>query len=409
MSIPNLIKIAIKALQRNKLRAFLTMLGIIIGVAAVIAMMAIGQGSKQSIQKSLSGLGSNMIMIMPKSNEMGPGGVRIGGSSFQSLTMKDVKAIQKDATEIDGVSPVVSSSGQAIREAKNWPTTITGVSPDYLHIRQLTLKDGISFSDSDVYTSAKVCLLGQTVIDNLFQKGENPIGQYIRFNKTPFQVIGILTPKGQSNFGQDQDDIILTPYTTVQNRITASSLYIQSVYVSAVSIAASDAATVGIKNILRESHHLKDTDDDDFDVRTQAELINTIGSTSSMLTVLLTSIASISLLIGGIGIMNIMYVSVTERTKEIGLRMSIGARSFDILMQFLIEAIMISVTGGLIGVALGITSSELISAIAHWPILISETSIVLSFLVCGITGIFFGYYPAVKASKLDPIDALRYE
>ena len=407
MSILNLIKIALKALQRNKLRAFLTMLGIIIGVAAVIAMMAIGQGSKQSIQTSLSGMGSNMINIMPKGNEMG--GVRIGGSSFQTLTMLDVRAIQRDAVGIDGISPLVSSSGQAIKAAKNWPTTITGVSTDYLHIRQLTLQDGIMFSETDILTSAKVCLLGKTVIDNLFANGENPIGQYIRFNQTPFQVIGILTPKGQSNFGQDQDDIILTPYTTVQNRITASTIYLQSILVSAVSLAASDSATAGIKTILRETHRLRPDEDDDFDVRTQAELITMISSTSSMMTVLLTSIAGISLLIGGIGIMNIMYVSVTERTREIGLRMSIGARGIDILMQFLIEAIMISITGGLIGVLLGILASQFVALFIHWPILISESSIILSFFVCGITGIFFGYYPALKASKLDPIEALRYE
>ena len=407
MSILNLIKIALKALQRNKLRAFLTMLGIIIGVAAVIAMMAIGQGSKQSIQTSLSGMGSNMINIMPKGNEMG--GVRIGGSSFQTLTMLDVRAIQRDAVGIDGISPLVSSSGQAIKAAKNWPTTITGVSTDYLHIRQLTLQDGIMFSETDILTSAKVCLLGKTVIDNLFANGENPIGQYIRFNQTPFQVIGIVTPTGQSTFGQDQDDIILTPYTTVQNRITASTIYLQSILVSAVSLAASDSATAGIKTILRETHRLRPDEDDDFDVRTQAELITMISSTSSMMTVLLTSIAGISLLIGGIGIMNIMYVSVTERTREIGLRMSIGARGIDILMQFLIEAIMISITGGLIGVLLGILASQFVALFIHWPILISESSIVLSFFVCGITGIFFGYYPALKASKLDPIEALRYE
>jgi putative ABC transport system permease protein len=407
MSIINLIKIALKALQRNKLRAFLTMLGIIIGVASVIAMMAIGQGSKQSIQTSLSGMGSNMINIMPKSKDVG--GVRIGGSNYQTLTMKDVKAIQKNAIGIDGISPIVSSSGQSIRGSNNWPTSITGVSTDYLHIRQLSLKDGIMFSETDILTSAKVCILGKTVIDNLFPNGENPIGQYIRFNKTPFQVIGTLVPKGQSNFGQDQDDIILTPYTTVQNRITASTIYLQSIMVSAASLAISDSATENIKSIMRETHHLKESDEDDFDVRTQAELIKTIGSTSSMLTVLLTSIAGISLLIGGIGIMNIMYVSVTERTREIGLRMSIGARGIDILMQFLIEAIMISITGGLIGVALGIASSQLVAVFVHWPILISESSIILSFFVCGITGIFFGYYPALKASRLDPIEALRYE
>lgn len=407
MAILNLIRLAIKALQRNKLRAFLTMLGIIIGVAAVIAMMAIGQGSKESIRSSLSGMGSNMITIFPQSNL--EGGPRMGGSSFQSLTMKDVYAIKKKATKIDGISPVVTSSGQVVNGGKNWPTQIIGVSQDYLHIRQFALKDGVNFTDKDILTSAKVCLLGQTVIDNIFNKGENPIGKYIRFGKTPFQVIGTLSSKGQSTFGQDQDDIILAPYTTVQNRITASTVYLNQIYVSAISESASDSATQEIMSILRSSHKLTSQQEDDFNVRTQAELISTISSTSSMLTVLLTSIAGISLLIGGIGIMNIMYVSVTERTKEIGLRMAIGARGSDILMQFLIEAVIISITGGLIGVGLGLLSSFLITQLAHWPVLISQTSIVISFLVCGITGVFFGYYPAQKAARLDPIEALRYE
>ena len=407
MALLNLIRLAIRAMQRNKLRAFLTMLGIIIGVASVIAMMAIGEGSKQSIKSSLSGMGSNMITVMPKSNE--PGGVRMQGSSIQTMKLKDVEAIKKlSSSNIKGISPVVSSSGQAIKGANNWPTTITGVSPDYLDIRVLKLKDGIVFSDKDIATSAKVCLIGKTVVDNLFPGGQVPIGQIIRFKNIPFQVIGVLAAKGQSNFGQDQDDIILAPYTTVQNRITATD-YLQNIYASAVSEAASDAATTEITDAIRQSHQLTDREDNDFEVRTQAELISTISSTSSMLTVLLTAIASISLLIGGIGIMNIMYVSVTERTREIGLRMSIGARGVDILMQFLIEAIIISITGGLIGVILGITSSKLITLIFNWPVLISESSIIISFLVCGLTGVFFGYYPARNASRLDPIEALRYE
>ena len=406
MSMLNLIRIALRALRRNKLRSFLTMLGIIIGVASVIAMMAIGQGSKQSIQTSLSSMGSNMITAMPSGDMMG--GVRLQGSSIKTFTIADVNSIQKEAHNIKAVSPMVQSSGQAIKGANNWPTTIQGVSADYLIIKEWKLQDGIEFSDNDVRTSAKVCLLGKTVVDNLFPNGENPIGQIIRFNKIPFKVIGVLSSKGQSNFGQDQDDIIIAPYTTVQKRITAD-IYLQSIYASATSESASDAATDEITQILRESHHLKATDENDFQVRTQAELLSTMSSTSSMLTILLTVIASISLLIGGIGIMNIMYVSVTERTKEIGLRMSIGARERDILMQFLIEAIMISITGGLIGVALGITAAQLISSLLHWPILISETSIILSFFVCGFTGIFFGYYPAQKASRLDPIEALRYE
>ncbi|MDQ0639173.1 putative ABC transport system permease protein [Pedobacter sp. W3I1] len=407
MSIINLLKIAFRALKRNKLRAFLTMLGIIIGVAAVIAMMAIGEGSKQSIRSSLSGMGSNMITIMPQSNE--PGGVRLQGSSIQTLKLEDIIAIQKlQSKNINGLSPVVSTSGQAIKGGYNWPTTITGVSPDYLNIRQLKLQDGILFSENDVKSFAKVCLLGKTVIDNLFPDGSNPIGQIIRFKNIPFQVIGILEPKGQSNFGQDQDDIILAPYTTVQKRITATN-YLQSIYASATTEASSAAATTEISDAVRESHRLTPAESDDFQVRTQAELISTISSTSSMLTVLLTAIAGISLFIGGIGIMNIMYVSVTERTREIGLRMSIGARGQDVLMQFLIEAILISITGGIIGVVLGVSSAYLISYFLNWPILIAESSIIISFIVCAVTGVFFGYYPAKKASNLDPIDALRYE
>lgn len=405
MNASNLIRIALRALQRNKLRAFLTMLGIIIGVAAVITMMSIGEGSKQSIQSSLSNMGSNMITVMPYSNMPG---VRMAGSNVQSLTLSDVQAIQRNSEHVAGVSPMVSSSGQAIKGALNWSTSIQGVGPAYLDIRKLSIKDGISFSDDDVRSSAKVCLLGQTVVKNLFSSGEDPIGQIIRFNKIPFKVIGVLSEKGQSSFGQDQDDIILAPYTTVMKRVLATT-YLHSIYASAVSEAASDAATDEITSVLRQNHRLRATEEDDFSVRTQAELIKTLGSTSSMLTALLTAVASISLVIGGIGIMNIMYVSVTERTREIGLRMSIGARGLDILLQFLIEAIMISVTGGLIGVFLGISASLTIASLLNWPTIISESSIILSFVVCAITGIFFGYYPAQKASRLDPIEALRYE
>ncbi|WP_369410243.1 ABC transporter permease [Hufsiella ginkgonis] len=382
------------------------MLGIIIGVAAVITMMSIGEGSKQSIQSSLSNMGSNMITISPQSNQQG--GARTQGSSIQTLTIDDVKALKRDATKISALSPAVSSSGQTIKGALNWPTTIQGVAPEYLDIRKLSVKEGIMFSDDAVRSSAKVCLLGQTVVDNLFSAGEDPVGQTIRFNRIPFQVIGVLSPKGQSSFGQDQDDIILAPYTTVQKRIL-SRIYFSNVYASAINEDASEAATQEVTSILRESHRLRDSDEDDFRVRTQAELIQTLGSTSSMMTTLLTAVAGISLVIGGIGIMNIMYVSVTERTREIGLRMSIGARGTDILLQFLIEAIMISITGGVIGVLLGVSSSMIVSSTLNWPTVISRSSILLSFIVCAITGIFFGYYPAQKASRLDPIEALRYE
>ncbi|HMH31455.1 MAG TPA: ABC transporter permease [Puia sp.] len=406
MNVINLLRIASKALQRNKLRAFLTMLGIIIGVAAVIAMVAIGQGSKKSIQDQLSSMGSNMITIRPNSNVAA--GARLDATNVQSLKIEDVKALQKQAQYISAISPAASTRGQAINGALNWPTSLQGVSPQYLEIRAWTLKDGVAFSDADVTAAAKVCLLGQTVVNNLFLNGENPVGKIIRFNRIPFQVIGVLAQKGENAFGQDQDDIILTPYTTVQERLL-STVYFQNIYASAKDENSTKAATDEISQILRVSHRLKPSDADDFAVRTQEELINTFSSTSQLLTVLLTAIAGISLVIGGIGIMNIMYVSVTERTREIGLRMAIGARSIDILMQFLIEAVLISITGGLIGVGLGIASARLVTVFLSWPTLVSESSILLSFLVCAFTGVFFGYYPAQKASRLDPIDALRYE
>jgi len=408
MKIFNLIRIALKALQRNKLRAFLTMLGIIIGVGAVIAMVAIGQGSKKSIQDQLSSMGSNMITVRPNSNQTPGGGARLDASTVQSLTLDDIKAIQSQAQYINAVSPAVQGRGQAINGALNWPTTMQGVSPDFLEIRNWPLKEGVSFSNEDVNGAAKVCLIGQTVVDNIFDPGDDPVGKTIRFNKIPFKIIGVLAEKGENAFGQDQDDILLAPYTTVQKRILAIP-YIQTIYASSTSSETSEPATQELSQILRSSHRLTNTEQDDFTVRTQAELINTFSSTSELLTVLLAAIAGISLLVGGIGIMNIMYVSVTERTKEIGLRMSIGARGVDILLQFLIEATVISITGGILGVLLGLLASKLITVFLSWPTLVSESSIILSFVVCAITGIFFGYYPAQKASRLDPIEALRYE
>jgi putative ABC transport system permease protein len=407
MSFFNLFRIALRALQRNKLRAFLTMLGIIIGVASVISMVAIGQGSKQSIQKQLSGMGSNMIIIRPNSNVSA--GVRLDATSVQTLTMDDVKALQREGTHLSAVTPVMTTKGQAINGNNNWSTTITGVNTQYLDIiRQWPLQDGVEFTDRDMQGAAKVCILGQTVVSNIFPNGDNPIGKYIRFGKVPLLVIGTLTAKGESAFGQDQDDVILAPYTTVQERIL-STIYLQNIYASAVDEASTTAASNEVSQIMRSSHRLKATDDDDFAVRTMQELINTFSSTSQLLTVLLAVISGISLLVGGIGIMNIMYVSVTERTKEIGLRMSIGARGVDILLQFLTEAVLISITGGIIGVVLGITSARLVTYFLSWPTLVTESSIVLSFLVCFITGVFFGYYPAQAASRLDPIEALRYE
>jgi len=407
MNFISLIKIAFKALLRNKLRAFLTMLGIIIGVASVIAMVAIGQGSKQSIQTQLGGMGSNMIIIRPNSNVTG--GVRLDATTVQTLVLPDVVALQKKGTYLSAVSPSSTAKGQVIYGNNNWSTTIQGVNTLYLDtIRQWALSAGNEFTDKDIATESKVCLLGQTVVTNLFTNGESPVGKYVRFAKIPFLVIGVLSAKGANAFGQDQDDVILSPYTTVQKRIL-STIYFQNIYASARDEGSTVAASTQISQILRESHRLKPSDDDDFAVRTMEELIKTFSSTSQLLTILLAVIAGISLVVGGIGIMNIMYVSVTERTREIGLRMAIGARGVDILLQFLTEAIMISITGAVIGVILGITASKLVTVFLSWPTLITESSIILSFMVCVITGVFFGYYPAQKASRLDPIDALRYE
>ena len=406
MNIANLFLIALKALRRNKLRALLTMLGIIIGVASVIAMVAIGQGSKKSIQDQLSSMGSNMITIRPNSNVAA--GARLDVSSVQTLTLTDVAILKKESKYLNAISPAVSSRGQAINGSLNWPTSMQGVDVDYLKIRDWPLKDGAVFRESDIHSANKVCLIGQTVADNIFPYGSNPIGQIIRFNKIPFRVIGILESKGENAFGQDQDDIIISPYSTVQKRIT-NSIYLQNIYASTTDEGQTQIATDEIEQIMRTAHKLKAKDEDDFSVRTQAELIKTFSSTSQLLTVLLTAISGISLLVGGIGIMNIMYVSVTERTKEIGLRMAIGANGKDILLQFLVEAILISLTGGLIGIFIGVVASKLIQLLLHWPTLISESSVVFSFLVCAITGIFFGYYPALKASNLDPIEALHFE
>lgn len=402
----NLLKIAWKALQRNRLRAFLTMLGIIIGVASVIAMLAIGEGSKESIRSQISSMGSNMLFVQPGSDNRG--GVRQDFSQSQTLTLADYKALKEKNTTLTDISPQVNGSGQVIYANNNWPTSIHGVNPEYLNIRKLSVKDGSMFTDHDVLAAAKVVVIGQTVVENIFKNGEDPIGKTIRFNKIPFKVIGVLTEKGQNTFGQDQDDIMLAPYTTVQKRIQAAT-YLQSISASAKSESIAAQASEEMSSILRTSHKLKAGDENDFHVRSQEELISTFSATSEILTVLLVAIASISLVIGGIGIMNIMYVSVTERTREIGLRMAVGGRGRDILLQFLVEAILISVTGGIIGVALGIGSTLLVANIMNWPTVITMQSLVISFTVCAITGIFFGWYPARKAASLDPIVALRYE
>ena len=402
----NLFKIALRALSNNKMRAFLTMLGIIIGVTSVITMIAIGQGSKLSIQAQISEMGSNMIMIHP-GGEM-RGGVRQSADDMQTLDLEDYESLRTETTFLAAVSPNVSSSGQLIAGNNNYPSSINGVGTDYLEIRQLTVESGEMFTEQDIQTSAKVCIIGKTIVDNLFPDGQDPIGQIIRFNQVPFRVIGVLKSKGYNSMGMDQDDIVLAPYSTVMKRLLAQT-YLQGIFASALSEGMTDYATEEISELLRRNHKLKATDEDDFSIRSQEELSSMLNTTTDLMTTLLASIAAISLVVGGIGIMNIMYVSVTERTREIGLRMSVGARGIDILSQFLIEAVLISITGGLIGVLLGCGLSFVVKAMAGWPVFIQPWSVLLSFAVCTFTGVFFGWYPAKKAAQLDPIEAIRYE
>ncbi len=407
MNIANLFKIALRAIAANKLRSFLTMLGIIIGVASVIAMMAIGQGSKKSIQANIAEMGSNMIMIRP-GQDKGPGGAQQDASDMQTLKLKDYETLKEQSKYLAAISPSVNASGQFINGNNNTPSTMYGISPDYLQIRQQKIKDGEMFTDEEVKTSAKVCVIGKTVADNLFTNGEDPIGKVIRYNKIPFRIVGVLESKGYNSFGMDQDDVVFAPYTTVMKRIL-SVTYLQGINASAITEDMTDLAIEDVTNILRENHKLKGTDEDNFTIRSQQEMAEMMNSTSDTMTVLLLVVACISLVVGGIGIMNIMYVSVTERTKEIGLRMSVGARGIDILNQFLIESVLLSVTGGLIGVLCGIGAAVGINVFAHWPIQIQPWSVLLSFVVCSATGIFFGWYPAKKAASLDPIEAIRYE
>ena len=406
MNTTNLLKIALRALANNKLRGFLTMLGIIIGVASVITMLAIGQGSKRSIQAQISEMGSNMIMIQPGADMRG--GVRQDASAMETLKLQDYEDIVNETRYVSATSPSVTSSGQVIYGANNAPTTVYGISPDYMEIRRYEVEDGDMFSDQDVQTAAKVCVIGKTVVDNLFPGGENPVGKVIRFQKLPFRVVGVLKSKGYNSMGMDQDDLILAPYTTIQKKVLAIT-HLQGITCSALKEEYTDQAIDEISEILRRNHRLRETDDDDFTIRSMQELSTMLTSTTDIMTTLLAAVAGISLLVGGIGIMNIMYVSVTERTREIGLRMSIGAKGMDILAQFLIESILISVTGGLIGVLFGVGAALIVNVVAHFPIYIQPWSVLLSFVVCTVTGVFFGWYPAKKAAQLDPIEAIRYE
>lgn len=396
-----LAKIAIRALLRNRMRTFLSMLGIVIGVAAVIAMVAMGEGSRISIKEQMTSMGSNAIIIMPNRDRRG--GVQM--ESSEMLEEADVIAIREQATYIDGVSPMVTVGGQAIVGNNNSPTTLSGISADYLKIRNYEIEDGVMFDD-EADRMAKVCVIGQSVVKNLFPEGD-PIGKTLRYKSIPLKVIGTLKAKGSGDFGQDNDDVIFTPYQTVMRRFSATT-NIRQIYANSIGEGYAEKATEEIMGILKERRSWT-RPTDPFRVFTQEEMIQTITSTSDLISLVLTIIAGISLFVGGIGIMNIMYVSVTERTKEIGLRMAIGARGRDIMFQFLFESVIISLLGGIIGIALGIAASEVVKSVFNMPMSVSITSVVVSFAVCFVTGVFFGWYPARKASRLDPIEALRFE
>lgn len=392
--------------MRNKTRALLTMLGIIIGIGSVIAMVSIGQSSTESISGEISSMGSNTVMILRASQTQG--GVNIGSGNVQTLKASDVDAILKGTSYISMASPVVNSSQQVVNGSNNWPGSIRGANEDYLEINKFDIASGSNITAEDVRTSAKVCVLGQTVVDNLFKNGENPLGKVVRMGKIPVKVIGVLESKGQNQMGMDQDDVVIMPYTTVQKRMLAID-YIHMISASAVSEEASELAVADIESILRRTHKIKAGDDDDFEVRTQQQILDMMNSVTGMLTILLAAIAAISLLVGGIGIMNIMYVTVTERTREIGLRMAVGAKNKDILRQFLFESTILSLAGGIVGMVFGVALAYVASALLNWPFVLSVSIMGISFLVCAAIGMFFGWYPARKASNLDPITALRYE
>lgn len=405
MHLKNLLKVAIKSILKARMRSLLTALGIIIGVAAVVVMVAIGDGAQIQVEQQISALGSNLIIIFPGSSTSG--GINMGAGSINRFTMEDAEKIQEEATLIKAVSPIVRSGGQVIGGSGNWSTQVQGVATNFLDIRDWPLASGDFFTDKDMVSRSKVAVLGQTVVKQLFPN-DDPIGQQIRIRNVPFKVIGVLTGKGQSSFGTDMDDIIMAPATTVLDRLTGGR-YITYIQASAASTDQIDAAQDELKSIMREAHHLYPGQDDDFTVRNQAELTEAATATSQILTILLASVAGVSLIVGGIGIMNIMLVSVTERTREIGIRLSVGARTSDVLIQFLTEAIVLSLAGGLIGVLLSIGIIFVLNNYTSITAVISPTIIFISVGFAGIIGIFFGFYPAKKAANLNPIDALRYE
>ncbi|MCX6829822.1 MAG: ABC transporter permease [candidate division Zixibacteria bacterium] len=399
------IRVAVDSLLRHKTRAVLTMRGIIIGVGAVVAMVAVGQGAQAAIEDQIASLGTNVLMIFSASAFHG--GVSAGAGTMISLSDADAEAIREQAPAVAAITPMVRTYRQVVTGNLNWNTAIQGGNLDFFTIREYRLGSGQLYTDQDIRGATKVCVLGQTVVDNLFP-GENPVGKTIRINKLPFIVLGTLQPKGQNAMGQDQDDLIIAPYTTIQRKVMGED-HINSVILSAVSKQKIPEAEGQVREILRIRHRLQDWQDDDFTIRSQSDIAATADATSRILTILLGSIASVSLLVGGIGIMNIMLVSVTERTREIGIRRAIGARRRDILQQFLMESIMLSVLGGFIGIGIGLLSTSLIARFAGWPVAISPQSVALAFFFAASVGIFFGFYPARKASILNPIEALRYE
>ena len=408
INISSTIKISFRALRVNKMRSALTMLGIIIGVGAVIAMLAVGTGASRRISEHISKMGSNLLMVVPGATTTG--GVRMGSGTQPTLTLSDAEAILKESRAVSDVAPVLSGVAQIVYGHQNWSTGVVGTTPGMLNVRDWPLASGRSFTQQDVRSATKVCLLGQTVAENLFGDMD-PVGQVIRIKKIPFTVIGVLTPKGQTPQGQDQDDTIYVPVTTAQKKLFGTTIpgMVRTIMVKAKSAEDLASAERQINELLRQRHRIGPKQEDDFTVRNLTQFMQAQEQSTKVMTLLLAAIASVSLLVGGIGIMNIMLVSVTERTREIGIRMAIGAKTWDIRLQFIIEALILSLIGGIAGIIAGISSSLIISALAGWTTVVSPVSVLLAFGFSGFVGMFFGFYPAYKASLLDPIEALRYE